>query len=502
MLKIVVVDDEPKVRRGVARLIEMYPDKYELMGSCQSAVAVIEMLGKRVPDVIVTDIRMPKQDGLELIGYLKHRYHNLDFIILSGYSDFEYAKKALQYQVYDFILKPLKAEELYAALDGVAAKRENSQMTRTQSMEDNHFFNLIRASQPQEERNNLEKLGLSDREGSYRIAVLDMGDIPEKMQQESGIWKQRVRELFPQTLAAYVCFGYQMILVWEQEPDIRAVPAALEELESCLEGKLYLGISRRWESFSDMKAAYFEALEAAKQYIYAQDEQLHVAGQCKTDRVIFSEEACQKVMNAVKTGNAERMEEALEEFLESYRVHRCVILRLKRHLLLFQKNIETVAEELGMDLHCSDAILGFVRNVEEIRDFREISESLLKSLTEMTQEADAVARNRMSSFYINQILEYVQLNYAKELSLEQVAEHVHLSVCYLSNYFKNKMGMNFTDYLTNFRMEKAKELLIHTNEKIYRVAELTGYQNSQYFVTAFKKKMGITPAEYRKCLTK
>ena len=62
--------------------------------------------------------------------------------------------------------------------------------------------------------------------------------------------------------------------------------------------------------------------------------------------------------------------------------------------------------------------------------------------------------------------------------------------------------MNFTDYLTNFRMEKAKELLIHTNEKIYRVAELTGYQNSQYFVTAFKKKMGITPAEYRKCLTK
>lgn len=93
MLKILVVDDEPKVRRGVSRLIQMQPDKYELMGSCASADAVIDMLGKSVPDVIVTDIRMPKHDGLELISHLKHRYHNLDFIILSGYSDFEYAKK-------------------------------------------------------------------------------------------------------------------------------------------------------------------------------------------------------------------------------------------------------------------------------------------------------------------------------------------------------------------------------------------------------------------------
>lgn len=84
MLKILVVDDEPKVRRGVSRLIEAYPEKYELLGACSNAKAVIEFFGQRVPDVILTDIRMPDQDGLELINHLKHRYHNLDFIILSN----------------------------------------------------------------------------------------------------------------------------------------------------------------------------------------------------------------------------------------------------------------------------------------------------------------------------------------------------------------------------------------------------------------------------------
>ena len=83
-----------------------------------------------------------------------------------------------------------------------------------------------------------------------------------------------------------------------------------------------------------------------------------------------------------------------------------------------------------------------------------------------------------------------------------MAEHVNLSVGYLGNYFKQKMGINFTDYLWNLRIEKAKELLLHSNEKIYRIAERVGYQNSQYFVTAFKKKVGLTPMEYRKCLMK
>lgn len=502
MLKILVVDDEPKVRRGVSRLIQMYPEKYELMGSCQSADAVIDMLGKRVPDVIVTDIRMPKRDGLELISHLKHRYHNLDFIILSGYGDFEYAKKALQYQVYDFLLKPLKAEELYAALDGVAEKRADSHMTRAESLEDNYFFNLIRAASAEEEQKNLEYLDLYGKVGFYRIAVLDMGEISEQIRQETEILKSKVKQMIPEAVAAYTCFGYQMILILEQEPDKEYLSAMLEELGEQLKGRLYLGISRSRERYEELKTAYFEALEAVKQYIYAPAECLHVADEYRMEKVVFSEELCQKVMNAVKTGNTERMQEALDIFLFAYQKNRCGILRLKRHLLLFLRNAEAVTEELGMDMHYCNTIMEFIKNVEEIRSFDEVQRVLAKNLIAMAKEADEVAKNRMNSFYMNQIVDYVRQNYMNDLSLEEVAEHVNLSVCYLSNYFKGQMGVNFTDYLTQLRMEKAKELLIHTNEKVYRIAEMVGYQNSQYFVTIFKKKLGVTPAEYRKCLTR
>ena len=125
-----------------------------------------------------------------------------------------------------------------------------------------------------------------------------------------------------------------------------------------------------------------------------------------------------------------------------------------------------------------------------------------KNLKEIAREAGAIAERKMNSYYMDQILDYVQKNFMKELSLEEVAEYVNLSVGYLSNYFKGKMGMTFVDYLTKLRIEKAKELLMYTNDKIYKIAEQVGYQNSQYFVTIFKKKTGVTPAEYRKCLSR
>ncbi|MDO4272206.1 MAG: response regulator [Eubacteriales bacterium] len=503
MLKVLVVDDEPKVRRGVSRLIEACPDKYEFMGSCSDADGVIDFLGRMVPDVIVTDIRMPNQDGLELINHLKHRYHNLDFIILSGYGDFEYAKKALQYQVFDFLLKPLKADELYEALDGVYQKRQSSRITKSESLEDNYFFNLIRASEPEEETKNLKKLGLYEHIGNCRAAVLDMGEIPSEILKETGRLKEEVKSVLPWATHMYTCFGYQLSMVWEQAPDLENLASVLETLGKQLKGRLFLGVSKQSESCRNLKELYFQALDAAKQYIYPGSKNVNLADDLPDGKqIVFSEQSCERIINAIKTGNVLLMEEKLEEFLGYYRDKRCGIIKLKRHLMLLQRDVAALTEEFGMDCNYSNAILDFVGNIEEIRDFKEVEEVLSRNLKGMAQEANAIAERKMNSYYMNQILSYMQENYMQDISLDNVAEHVNLSVGYLSNYFKGKMGMNFVDYITQLRIEKAKELLIHTNEKIYRVAELVGYQNSQYFVTTFKKKTGVTPAEYRKCLTK
>lgn len=502
MLKVLVVDDEPKVRRGVSRLIEAYPEKYELLGACPNAKAVIEFLGQRVPDVILTDIRMPDQDGLELINHLKHRYHNLDFIILSGYGDFEYAKKALQYQVYDFLLKPLKPQELYDALDGVREKRKSNHVERSESLEDNHFFNLIRSSDEREEKRQLENLGLLDEEGKFRVAILDIGELPDQAQKQTGILKKTVKEAFPDIRHLYTCFGYQIIMICEEEFSRESIYERIKFLEESLSGKLFMGISGTGENFFELKEKYFQALDALKQYIYPGSGQLFFEDDLKERELAFSDETCGRIMNAVRTGNQAAVKEQMEAFLHEYRQKRCRMLSMKRQFLLLQRGIEALTEELGMDRKSSGELGNFIRNIEEVRDFSEIENAWAFGLAKITKEAGAIAERKMNSYYISQILDYVQENYMRELSLEDVAEQVNLSVGYLSNYFKGKMGMNFVDYLTKLRIEKAKELLMDTNEKIYKIAEQVGYQNSQYFVTIFKKRTGVTPAEYRKCLTR
>ena len=202
----------------------------------------------------------------------------------------------------------------------------------------------------------------------------------------------------------------------------------------------------------------------------------------------------------MRAGNEDGVREQIEKFLQEYQQKRCRILPMKRQFLLLQRAIDALTEELGMDQKRNRSLGNFIRNIEEIRDFSQIREAWITNLIEITKEAGAIAERKMNSYYINQILDYVQKNYRRDLSLEEVAEYVNLSSGYLSNYFKEKVGMNFVDYLTKLRIEKAKELLMHTNEKIYKIAEDVGYQNSQYFVTIFRKKTGVTPAEYRKCL--
>ena len=101
---------------------------------------------------------------------------------------------------------------------------------------------------------------------------------------------------------------------------------------------------------------------------------------------------------------------------------------------------------------------------------------------------------------MNNIMKYVDENFTRDISLQEVAEYANLSVGYLSNYFKTEAGMNFVEYITYRRMERAKELLVSTNDKVYHIAEQVGYTNSQYFTTLFKKQIGVTPAEYRQYL--
>ncbi|WP_394925374.1 response regulator [uncultured Robinsoniella sp.] len=501
MLKILVVDDEPRVRRGISSLIEEYEDKYELAGCCESAAEAIEFFTREVPDVVVTDIKMPHMDGLELINYLKHRYQNLEFVILSGYGDFEYAKKALQYQVYDFLLKPVEEEEFYQVLDAIAKKRTEKRKENEESAEDNHFFNLLKASAREEEQHYLKVLGFIGKEERYRVMIIETQYINAAALKSAGGMKRLLKQELYSDLKIYNCFDRQSVLIWNRKWDGEEFAGKAEALLNNYNCKVLTGVSGETNDYLLLKEQYMQALIALKNCIYERFQTIFVYDKDRMDQEIkFPKEIMERMINAMKSLNDEGLCTHIKALMEVYKESNCSILRLKNHMMFLGTNLERLCESYGIDSGYSKNILSFISNIEEMKTFSELEELLSSNITEISAGIRQIHEYKTKSYRMNNIMKYVDENYTRDISLQEVAEYANLSVGYLSNYFKTEAGMNFIDYITYRRMERAKELLVSTNDKIYRIAEQVGYTNSQYFTTLFKKQIGVTPAEYRQYL--
>lgn len=501
MLKILVVDDEPRVRRGISNLIQEYDDKYELAGCCESAAEAIEFFTREVPDVVITDIKMPHMDGLELINYLKHRYQNLEFVILSGYGDFEYAKKALQYQVYDFLLKPVEEEEFYKVLDAIAKKRTEKKMENQESAEDNHFFNLLKTSAKEEELHYLNVLGFTEKKELYRVMIIETQYVNAAALKSVGGMKRLLKQEIYSDLKVYNCFDKQSVLIWNRKWDPEEFAKKAELLLQNYNCKVLVGVSGEASDYLMLKEQYMQALVALKNCIYQRVQTIFTYDKDRMDREIrFPDEIMGRMVNAMKSLNEEGLCAHIKDLMSVYKESNCSILRLKNHMMFLGTNLERLCESFGIDPGYSKNILSFTANIEEMKTFSELEEVLSSNIAEISAGIRQMKEYKTKSYRMNNIMKYVDENFTRDISLQEVAEYANLSVGYLSNYFKTEAGMNFVEYITYRRMERAKELLVSTNDKVYHIAEQVGYTNSQYFTTLFKKQIGVTPAEYRQYL--
>lgn len=499
MLKILVVDDEPRVRKGISNLILEYEGRYELIGCCESAAEAIELISRTIPDVVITDIKMPHMDGLELINYLKHRYQNLEFVILSGYGDFEYAKKALQYQVHDFLLKPVEEDEFYKVLDEIAMKRIEKNKENQEGLEDNHFFNFLKTSSRDEELQYLEVLGFACREEPYRVMIIDTQYINVEALKKAGGMKRLFKEEFYPELQIYKCFDKQSVFIWNKPFCLDEFKRKTELLLNKYNCKVLAGISAEETNYLLLKEQYMQALTALKTCVYNSFDTIFIYDKQAMDQEVrFPDEIMGRMINAMRSLNEEGLDLHIKELMQVYKESSCGILRLKSHMLFLGSNLERLCESFGIDEQYSKNILTFVSNIEEIKSFTELEAVLKSNINAISNGIKQIKEYKAKSYRMNNIMKFVDENYTRDISLQEVAEYASLSVGYLSNYFKTEAGMSFVEYITFKRMERAKELLVSTNDKSYHIAEQVGYGNSQYFTTLFKKQIGVTPSEYRK----
>lgn len=501
MARILVVDDETIERKGMRFLFQKLGISAEIFEAANGVKALEFLKGQEV-DVLITDIKMPFMDGMELIENAASLYPSMKIIIYSGYGEFEYAKKAMRYHVSRYILKPVDPAEFENVVGEVLQELEDEKLEKELREESIHFYKehiLLQAINgvPMEELASLgEKWGRIDFLHQYYCMILlefdqaffgKKGDgfgwqLSEKismpfqylnLNQEQGVLLfGREREFDKMEVAQRVeeeifriyeekCFlavsecGAEPILLWE----------TYEALEKLMENKFYLPDSR----------IFFE-----------REEQGETAGLSVEKDLLVKQ-----IGQDIKMRDVLALREHFDSLCEKYRGEMAVSQSYVK--FVFSGIIKEIYDMLPDkdQLEASRA----VDDVYRADDLSRVMDILGEGIGQM--ERAFAAKPQMMHREIGTVKQYIYANYDKDLSVDLLAEQVFMAPSYLSHIFKKETGQNLSKFIKSLRMEKAKEMLTDSHKKIVNISCDVGYPNVSYFCQSFREYYGVSPQRYR-----
>lgn len=520
--RVVLVDDEEEIRMGISRRIDWEKLGFSLAGEAQNGVEALELCEQIKPDVVITDIKMPFMDGLELGRRLRQVLPAAKLLILTGFDDFEYARQAVSINVFEYLLKPVDAEELslvlgrlHGEIDSRRAELRNVENLRRQ-YEDTlpvlrgmFYTRLLDGSlRPDQVYDRAARYELTLSGEKWIAALIHVG----KMGKE-------VDELVFLTLQSFLvkhfdlsgCHVHALIYkdhlavigAFEQELSVYTFLNEMERVRRLAESETRLRLTvgtgelvdQPWELSLSAQGARsaldYRVLLGSGRTIYIQDVEPR-----QSREISFDENDEQDLISALKVGTEEQVRQvvgALMEKVKSASMGQCQMFFLgwMNCLLKVARDGQIPAEEVfGPE---------GVR-MEKLSDFSSPGQMGSWCCDHCLCLWELLGKRRSDSTWnlVDQAKEYILEHFAEsDLSVDSLCAHLHLSSAYFSTLFKKNTGMSFTSYVTKVRMEAAVRLLRDSDEKTYRVAEKTGYLDPNYFSYVFKRYYGVSPSKYR-----
>lgn len=527
MYRIMLADDEGIVLDSLKMIIEK-----NYSGQCQIETAktgrdVIELAERFRPDIAFMDIQMPGINGIEAIREIKKSNPSVEFIILSAYDKFDYAKEAINLGVMEYVNKPFSArvitDVLGKALKMIESKRKKrsddlkikeKMETVTPIIENGFIYAIMFQEHFMEDVDNYKQLLGMDADYGCMLALV-VGDDQRGSRMTNavgaGVRTQlnyaRVRELVKETLDCIVgsvisnkipVFLPMKNMKMEYEERIGMIDVCREltrRLRRMTDISFRIGIGsiRRLNESMD---SYEEALKALANSTGSVAHVDDLPIQCRYDEEypVYLEK---ELFDSLKSGKREECERAAGKYfdwmLESYD-EKNMSVRLKTlEFVLFAEHEAYLNG--GMTYHFGDRenYLDLVMNAERNSDLRswfveKFGESCRNMITKKEEHENQLVVRAQN---------YIQENYQKDLSLDEVSRQMDLSPYYFSKLFKEETGSNFVEYVTNLRIGKAKELLVKDGMSMKEICASVGYSDPNYFSRIFKKNTGVTPTEYR-----
>lgn len=536
MYKVLIADDEVKVVQLIKSLIKWEALKLELVGVAHDGIEAMDKINVLKPDIVITDIRMPGYNGLELIEATKRHYPETDFIIISGYQHFDYAHNAIKYGVKDYLLKPLNEDEINRTLAGVVRKYDHEKKTA------NEMGKIVkRLNQDRETiRHAFAKKVFSEFEET--IAINNLIDVKEKyfynfnrelyqllilkpdikysedseellrllLEKSKIILDKNLKKYIGDAIVSiesdriYMLYNYD----YDQRQHIKkALLASIDAITSLRDIFKSINVTM---ALSEEVATYEQTASLKKEA----DRRLYDKLLSSTNRLIESdlvtvednnylaywdETLVQALTQEIRELDLAGFTQLINQWTtritiasditgEGYAFLAKNIVSLTKEVMLrFQ-----LIEEEHVDQHrLSQVEMGMSRNVSQLIDM------VLKYVGLFFDLGNRMRKER-SRKPVEEIVAYLEEHFNEGISLEQVSGMVGFNPSYFSTLFKKEMGQNFLEYLTFIRIGHAQQILSDSSKSIVDVAEACGYSDTKHFSKQFKKQTGLTPAKYRK----
>lgn len=533
MIKVLIADDELRICELIFRLID-----WESLGMSVIAVAhdgreTIKIIKNEMPDIVITDIRMPGYNGVDVIRIGKEYNSDIQFIIISGYSQFDYAQNAIHYGVSDYLLKPVKAEELTKALLRIKSRidknnqmysqvkkawtleQQNRRLYREQLiMEIAHgkgFDVLTKDMNTLNEQYKYEFIP-----GFFTIVIVKADGLNFEEKTESSFLYEKIQQSLSfafapvmQEMQGTMFDNGTYIFLFNYENEYAEIESQIHRLlnqmllQKDVFKKLHLtiGLGKRVNCLAEVGKSYETAYLAIKDRILVGTDRI-IEGKEKIvvqDYKDYFLHTVRELENVVENLDYKRISDIIQEWgtalskdkeINGYQIEQSAKALVNSYLLSMQKNNYTLDED-------DNLLKDFMKSIENCISLGEIQE-LLSGTLEQSLSEYRHKRALSGSKPIRDAKEYIRNNLAGNLTIQEVSEYIGYSSAHFSVRFKQECGITFSDYVMESRIEKSKELLKNTRETIESIAAAVGYSDVKSFTKNFKKYTEVKPSQYRK----
>lgn len=490
MYKLYLLDDEPFILEGLKYIIDWEEYGFDVVGTSSNGEDGFNFIKNEDVDLIITDIMMPKMTGLELISNLKKINHNAKFIVLSAFQEFQYAKEAISMGAENYLTKPIDEDELIQTIEGVKKKIEKIKLEKvdTKIFKNDLILKLIC------NKNNdgvLDRLRLEGVNLNYKnlcVVILEFA--------EGGNINNNILNHIDNLNYQYcVNLQNQILIIMDKESINKDTLRNLkDDLSSITNEQIYISRGKYVDSIDNLNCSYQSAKDIHEyKLVYP--------------NISWIREYKEKSYNLENIDYIDfnHLKKLLlnKDNKESLNYIESIFSKLKKDENLTVKQIKTKSIEVFLNVY------NYFNDSKIIKGLDLYLEKVINSvnLDQIQLELNNMIKHRQSKLeetddsispIILKLLRNIEENYSKDLNLKEISETYNINSIYLGQLFQKETGILFSDYLNNFRVNKAKNLLVETSLKAAEIGELVGYANKNYFYRKFKDIVGITPSEWRK----